>query len=155
MNTNKLKKVNNVADIKYWDSLWDNLPPIKKYEKPEYEQHPVLYPYLSSQEGEAIEIGCVPGVGNSEYGYSMARPGSNSAVNSYLNTFAAIRIIPSFFYNAYETGDMRRDVSDRVAGQDPDIDPAPIIAVDHERKRIRFTARRFEYWCQHVLIESY
>ena len=63
-----------------------------------------------------FEIGCVAGIGNSEYGYSMARPGSNSSVNSYLNTFAAIRIIPSFFYNAYETGDMRRDVSMVVTG---------------------------------------
>jgi len=63
-----------------------------------------------------FEIGCVPGIGNCEYGYSMARPGSNSSVNSYLNTFAAIRIIPSFFYNAYETGDMRRDVSMVVTG---------------------------------------
>jgi hypothetical protein len=63
-----------------------------------------------------FEIGCVPGIGNSEYGYSMARPGSNSSVNSYLNTFAAIRIIPSFFYNSYETGDSRRDVSMVVTG---------------------------------------
>jgi hypothetical protein len=63
-----------------------------------------------------FEVGCVAGIGNSEYGYSMARPGSNSSVNSYLNTFAAIRIIPSFFYNAYENGDMRRDVSMVVTG---------------------------------------
>lgn len=63
-----------------------------------------------------FEIGSVAGVGNAEYGYSMGRPGSNSSVNSYLNTFAAIRIIPSFFYNGYETGDMRRDVSIAVTG---------------------------------------
>lgn len=63
-----------------------------------------------------FEIGCVAGVGNAEYGYSMARPGSNSSVYSYLNTFAAIRIIPSFFYNGYEPGDKRRDVSMVVTG---------------------------------------
>ena len=63
-----------------------------------------------------FEIGCVAGIGNSEYGYSMARPGSNSSVNSYLNTFAAIRIVPSFFYNGYENGDMRRDVSMVISG---------------------------------------
>ncbi|MCE1197866.1 MAG: RagB/SusD family nutrient uptake outer membrane protein [Marinilabiliales bacterium] len=63
-----------------------------------------------------FEIGCVPGIGNAEYGYSMARPGSNSSVNAYLNSFAAIRIIPSFFYNSYETGDMRRDVSMVISG---------------------------------------
>jgi hypothetical protein len=63
-----------------------------------------------------FEVGCVAGIGNSELGYSMARPGSNSSANSYLNTFAAIRIVPSFFYNAYENGDMRRDVSMVVTG---------------------------------------
>ncbi len=63
-----------------------------------------------------FEIGCVAGIGNSEYGYSMARPGSNSSVVAYLNTFAAIRIIPSFFYNAYEPGDKRRDPSMVVTG---------------------------------------
>ncbi len=63
-----------------------------------------------------FEIGCVAGIGNSEYGYSMARPGSNSSVNSYLYTFAAIRIVPSFFYNGYENGDMRRDVSMVISG---------------------------------------
>ncbi len=63
-----------------------------------------------------FEIGTVAGVGNSEYGYSMGRPGSNSSVVAYLNTFAAIRIIPSFFYNGYEPGDKRRDVSMVVTG---------------------------------------
>ena len=63
-----------------------------------------------------FEIGCVAGIGNAEYGYSMARPGSNSSVNSYLNTFAAIRIIPSFFYNAYDPSDKRRDVSMVITG---------------------------------------
>lgn len=63
-----------------------------------------------------FEIGCVAGTGNQEYGYSMGRPGSNSSVNAYLNTYAAIRIVPSFFYNSYETGDMRRDVSMVISG---------------------------------------
>lgn len=63
-----------------------------------------------------FEIGTVAGIGNAEYGYSMGRPGSNSSVMSYLNTFAAIRIVPSFFYNGYEPGDKRRDVSMVVTG---------------------------------------
>ncbi len=63
-----------------------------------------------------FEVGCVAGTGNNEYGYSMGRPGSNSSVNSYLNTYAAIRIVPSFFYNGYETGDTRRDVSMVITG---------------------------------------
>ncbi len=65
-----------------------------------------------------FEIGTVAGVGNAEYGYSMGRPGSNSSAMSVLNTFAAIRIIPSFFYSAYEPGDKRRDVSMVVTGSD-------------------------------------
>lgn len=60
----------------YWDAQWDSLPPIITYEGPGYEQHPVLYPYLSSQRGEAIEIGCVPGNWmiylNKEYGYRVS-----------------------------------------------------------------------------------
>lgn len=63
------------------------------------------------------EVACAPGVG-AEHPYSQGRPGSNNAAVSVLNTFAAIRIIPSFFYNGYETGDKRRDVSMVVTGSD-------------------------------------
>ncbi|MDP3431789.1 MAG: RagB/SusD family nutrient uptake outer membrane protein [Bacteroidota bacterium] len=63
-----------------------------------------------------FEIATVPGVGNSEHPYSMGRPGSNSSILAYLNNFAAIRIVPSFFYNGYEPGDKRRDVSMVVTG---------------------------------------
>ena len=65
-----------------------------------------------------FEIGTIAGAGNSEYGYSMGRPGSRSGIEAYINTFAAIRIIPSFLYNAYEPGDKRRDVSMVVTGSD-------------------------------------
>ncbi len=67
-------------------------------------------------EESLFEIGCIAGVANVEHPYSMGRPGSNSSTMSILNTFAAIRIIPTFFYNAYETGDKRRDVSMVVTG---------------------------------------
>lgn len=63
-----------------------------------------------------FEIATIPGVGNIEVPYSQGRPGSNNANVRILNTFAAIRIIPSFFYNAYEPGDKRRDVSMVVTG---------------------------------------
>lgn len=63
-----------------------------------------------------FEIGCIAGVANCEHPYSMGRPGSNNSAASILNTFAAIRIIPTFFYNAYEPGDKRRDVSLVVTG---------------------------------------
>jgi len=63
-----------------------------------------------------FEIGTVAGLTTCEYGYSMGRPGSNSSTVAYLNTFAGIRIIPSFFYNGYEAGDKRRDVSMVVTG---------------------------------------
>src|SRR5690606_15256730 len=49
---------------------------------------------------------------------SQGRPGSNNGAVSVLNTFAAIRIVPSFFYNSYEAGDKRRDVSMVVTGSD-------------------------------------
>lgn len=63
-----------------------------------------------------FEIGTFAGAGNIEHPYSMGRPGSNNAAERLLNTFAAIRIIPSFFYNGYEAGDKRRDVSMVVTG---------------------------------------
>lgn len=67
-------------------------------------------------EESLFEIGCIAGVANCEHPYSMGRPGSNNKAMSILNTFAAIRIVPSFFYNAYEPGDKRRDVSMVVTG---------------------------------------
>jgi hypothetical protein len=67
-------------------------------------------------EESLFEIGCIAGVGNVEHPYSMGRPGSNNSAMSLLNTFAAIRIIPTFFYSAYEPGDKRRDVSMVVTG---------------------------------------
>ncbi len=69
-------------------------------------------------EESLFEIGCVAGVSNCEHPYSMGRPGSNNSNASILNTFAAIRIIPTFFYNAYEPGDKRRDVSMVVTGSE-------------------------------------
>jgi hypothetical protein len=67
------------------------------------------------------EVGCIANsasFGNCEHPYSMGRAGSNNANNVLLNTFAAIRIIPSFFYGAYEPGDKRRDASIVVTGSD-------------------------------------
>ncbi|MFV0289802.1 MAG: RagB/SusD family nutrient uptake outer membrane protein [Mangrovibacterium sp.] len=64
-----------------------------------------------------FEIATVPGTGNAEMGYSQGRPGGKGSI-SYLNTFAAVRMIPSFFYNAYEEGDKRRDVTMVVTGSD-------------------------------------
>lgn len=65
-----------------------------------------------------FEIGTVPGTGNAEMGYSQGRAGGRHNNFAYLNTFAAIRIIPSFLYNAYEAGDKRRDASMVVTGSD-------------------------------------
>ncbi|NGM65508.1 RagB/SusD family nutrient uptake outer membrane protein [Sphingobacterium sp. SGR-19] len=63
------------------------------------------------------EVACAPGFGG-EHPYSQGRPGSNNGAVSVLNTFAAIRIVPSFFYSSYENGDKRRDVSMVVTGSD-------------------------------------
>lgn len=64
-----------------------------------------------------FEIACAPGQ-QAEHPYSQGRPGSNNNAVSVVNTFAALRIIPSFFYNGYEVGDKRRDVSMVVTGSD-------------------------------------
>lgn len=70
--------MSDAAGKKYWDSVWESLPPIRKYDGPAaFEQHSVLYPYLSFHGGgEAFEVGCVPGNGmvylNKEFGYQVS-----------------------------------------------------------------------------------
>lgn len=63
------------------------------------------------------EIACAPGNGG-EHPYSQGRAGSNNGAVSVLNTFAAIRIIPTFFYTGFTDDDKRRDVSMVVTGSD-------------------------------------
>jgi SAM-dependent methyltransferase len=60
----------------YWNSIWEKLPPVERYDGPVYEQHPVLSRFLShAGGGDAIEIGC--GTGNymiyinKEFGYRI------------------------------------------------------------------------------------
>lgn len=63
-----------------------------------------------------FEVGNRTGM-QSEYPYSMGRPcpGPNNN-GAPVNVFGAIRIIPSFYYSAYENGDKRRDASMTVTG---------------------------------------
>ncbi|HEX4487998.1 MAG TPA: methyltransferase domain-containing protein [Terriglobales bacterium] len=51
----------DAAGTAYWDQVWDKLPPVPTYPGPIFEQHPVFAKYLSKTNGDAIEIGCVPG----------------------------------------------------------------------------------------------
>jgi cyclopropane fatty-acyl-phospholipid synthase-like methyltransferase len=69
--------MSDVAGKDYWNAVWEKLPPVRHYEGPVYEQHPVLANFLSSAGGgEAIEIGC--GSGNymiyiaKEFGYRIS-----------------------------------------------------------------------------------
>lgn len=58
---------------------------------------------------------------NSEYPYNFGRPsngGSNNAAPT--KTFAGVRIIPIVYYNDYQDGDRRRDVSATVTGSTGD-----------------------------------
>ncbi len=60
----------------FWNSTWQNLPPLHHYQGPVFEQHPVLAKYLFRTDGaSAIEIGCVPGnfmvYLNKEFGYRV------------------------------------------------------------------------------------
>ena len=68
--------LHDAAGKDYWNSAWENLPPIRPYEGPVFEQHAVLKKYLSKTRGaSAIEIGCVPGnymvYLNKEFGYRV------------------------------------------------------------------------------------
>lgn len=66
----------DAAGKNYWNSLWEKLPPVERYDGPVHEQHPVLSKFLSNAGGgDAIEIGC--GTGNTmiyinkEFGYRV------------------------------------------------------------------------------------
>ena len=65
-----------------------------------------------------FEIATAVGAGNAEHPYGQGRAGSNNGTNSLINTFASIRIIPTWFYNGYEDGDKRRDASMVLTGTD-------------------------------------
>jgi len=58
---------------------------------------------------------------SSNYGYSYGRPSGGGGSNAApCKSFAAIRIVPSFYYDGYEEGDLRRDVSMTVTGSKGD-----------------------------------
>jgi SAM-dependent methyltransferase len=66
----------DAAGKNYWNSIWETLPPVERYDGPVQEQHPVLSRFLShAGGGDAIEIGC--GTGNymiyinKEFGYRV------------------------------------------------------------------------------------
>jgi SAM-dependent methyltransferase len=66
----------DAAGRSYWNSIWEQLPPVERYDGPVYEHHPVLSRFLSNAGGgDAIEIGC--GTGNfmiyinKEFGYRV------------------------------------------------------------------------------------
>ncbi|MDR0961015.1 MAG: RagB/SusD family nutrient uptake outer membrane protein, partial [Mediterranea sp.] len=64
-----------------------------------------------------FEVGNRQSTGNSEYPYSMGRPCPGANNNAApVNVFGAIRIIPSFYYSAYEDDDKRRDASMVITG---------------------------------------
>lgn len=66
-----------------------------------------------------FEIGCVQNQANSRmYCYDFGRGcggGNNTAPNK---VFAAIRMVPTFYYGGYDSDDKRRDVSATVTGLD-------------------------------------
>ena len=66
----------DAAGKNYWNSIWEKLPPVERYDGPGYEQHPVLSRFLShAGAGDAIEIGCGTGnymiYMNKEFGYRV------------------------------------------------------------------------------------
>jgi SAM-dependent methyltransferase len=66
----------DAAGKRYWNSIWEKLPPVELYDGPVCEQHPVLSRFLSnSGGGDAIEVGCASGdymvYLNKEFGYRV------------------------------------------------------------------------------------
>jgi cyclopropane fatty-acyl-phospholipid synthase-like methyltransferase len=66
----------DAAGKNYWNSTWENLPPVERYEGPTFEHHSVLSRFLPlTQGGDAVEIGCATGnymvYVNKEFGYRI------------------------------------------------------------------------------------
>jgi SAM-dependent methyltransferase len=66
----------DAAGKNHWNSIWEKLPPVERYDGPFHEQHSVLSRFLPRAAGaDAIEIGC--GTGNymiyinKEFGYRI------------------------------------------------------------------------------------
>ncbi|MDR2936273.1 MAG: RagB/SusD family nutrient uptake outer membrane protein [Rikenellaceae bacterium] len=53
-----------------------------------------------------------------EFGYAFGRPSNGGNGEAPPKVFAAIRVIPSFYYGEWEEGDKRRDVTAVVTGSD-------------------------------------
>lgn len=82
-----------------------------------------------------FEIGNIQGgqsgqTTTSEYGYGFGRPSNGGGSNAApCKCFAAIRILPTFYYGEYEEGDMRRDASVAVTGSQGDGNEAMLSFV--------------------------
>jgi SAM-dependent methyltransferase len=66
----------DAAGQKYWNAIWEKLPPVELYNGPACEHHPVLSRFLSNTGGgDAVEIGCATGnymiYVNKEFGYRV------------------------------------------------------------------------------------
>ncbi len=69
-------RAGDAAGKSYWNSVWEELPPVERYEGPVHEHHSVLSRFLyNAGGGDAVEIGCATGnfmvYINKEFGYRV------------------------------------------------------------------------------------
>ena len=82
-------------------------------------------------EGGVYQGNTGSGAQTNEFGYAFGRPsGGGSANAAPPKVFAAVRVVPTFYYGAWEEGDKRRDASVTVTasngkGQEVLLDPTP------------------------------
>lgn len=91
-----------------------------------FQRHFQYFHDLQVSPESIFEIGNIQGgqsgqTTSSDFGYAFGRPsGGGSTQSAPCKAFAAIRIIPTFYYSGFEDGDMRRDVSMTVTGSKGD-----------------------------------
>ena len=82
-------------------------------------------------EGGTLQGTTPSGAQTNEFGYAFGRPsGGGSANAAPPKVFAAVRVVPTFYYDAWEEGDKRRDASVTVTASDGKgrevlLDPSP------------------------------
>lgn len=91
----------------------------RSYANNPFQRHFQYFMDLKQSPENIFEIGCVQNQANSRtYCYDIGRGcngGNNTAPNK---VFAAVRMVPSFYYGGFDNADRRRDVSATVTGLD-------------------------------------
>ncbi len=98
----------------------------RKYANNPFQKHFQYMQDLQVSPESLFEVGNIQGgqsgqTTTSDYPYNFGRPSNGGSSNAApCKSFAAIRIVPTFYYGEFEDGDKRRDASVTVTGSNGD-----------------------------------